>query len=349
MGITLFDSKALEKHIVDLQIRELSTFIESKFQETFNEEQKVMRTTGAKDTHIHCVFLLLDPSRLDGNIAISSSPLSQTPNGSLAPTARVIGGLDEDLDVAVINALQGKTTVIPVISKADTITTAHMAHLKRTMLENFKTIGFNPIQPLDLDAESDTETEDTNLNAADDGDDGTASVLGDTSVTTEAVKQSEDSEIIEGPVKNGIEAMKATDSEALFLPLSIMSPDVHEAEAIGRGFAWGFADPYNPEHCDFIKLKDIIFDEWEVELRSTSRVLWYETWRTNRLKKRGSPSNVARKVSNATVNGIAMSKARSTSGSVSISGGGSRVVSSSTIGVTIDTPPASPETTHVAH
>lgn len=63
IGLTLWDSQGLEKNVVDLQCRELAGFVESKFEETFAEEQKVMRTPGVKDTHIHCVLLVLDPVR----------------------------------------------------------------------------------------------------------------------------------------------------------------------------------------------------------------------------------------------------------------------------------------------
>lgn len=38
VGLTLWDSAGLEKSIVDLQLREMTTFIESKFEETFAEE-----------------------------------------------------------------------------------------------------------------------------------------------------------------------------------------------------------------------------------------------------------------------------------------------------------------------
>ncbi|QSS64075.1 septin, cell division protein Sep4a [Histoplasma capsulatum] len=57
---------------------------------------------------------------------------------------------------------------------------------------------------------------------------------------------------------------------------------------IGRKFPWGFADPYNPEHCDFIKLKDTVFGEWRGELREASREVWYERWRTSRLNNNGN-------------------------------------------------------------
>jgi hypothetical protein len=74
--------------------------------------------------------------------------------------------------------------------------------------------------------------------------------------------------------------------EKPFLPLSIISPDSYEPGIVGRRFPWGFADPYNQEHCDFVRLKDAVFTEWRGELREASREVWYEGWRTSRLKKR---------------------------------------------------------------
>ncbi|KAK5693301.1 hypothetical protein LTS12_028680, partial [Elasticomyces elasticus] len=85
--------------------------------------------------------------------------------------------------------------------------------------------------------------------------------------------------------KSGFEAV------AQNLPFAILSPDPHtlasDDEPIGRRFAWGFADPYNPEHCDFVKLKNSVFSDWRSELREASRVIWYENWRTSLLNHNG--------------------------------------------------------------
>src|SRR5699024_411285 len=63
------------------------------------------------------------------------------------------------------------------------------------------------------------------------------------------------------------------------LPFAILSPDPHALESgdepVGRKFPWGFADPYNPEHCDFGRLKESVFSDWRSELREASRVIWY--------------------------------------------------------------------------
>src|SRR5215471_21206402 len=95
VGLTLWDSQGLDRNVVDLQLREITSFLESKFEETFNEEMKVIRAPGVRDTHIHCAFLILDPARLDANIAAAQK--------AAKPSAvRVVGGLDEDLDLQVL-------------------------------------------------------------------------------------------------------------------------------------------------------------------------------------------------------------------------------------------------------
>ncbi|KAK2673600.1 hypothetical protein RAB80_011143 [Fusarium oxysporum f. sp. vasinfectum] len=247
VGLTIWDSEGLEKNVVDLQLREMSAFLESKFEETFAEEMKVVRSPGVQDTHIHATFLVLDPSRLDRNIASARNPaINGQQNGHLG--ARVLGSLDEDLDLQVLRTLQGKTTVIPVIAKADTITTKHMNVLKRSEF------------PLQGHRESPAASPSSKR------------------LSTSSIRR-----------HKAQEEAKEKEDEIPFLPLSIISPDLYEPGVIGRQFPWGFADPYNEEHCDFQRLKEAVFSEWRAELREASREQWYEGWRTNRLKQRDVP------------------------------------------------------------
>jgi len=80
--------------------------------------------------------------------------------------------------------------------------------------------------------------------------------------------------------------------ETPYLPLSILSPDSYSLNPgdgpVGRKFPWGFADPHNAEHCDFVKLKETVFSEWRAELREASREIFYERWRTSRLNRHGA-------------------------------------------------------------
>lgn len=284
IGLTLWDSEGLEKNVVDLQLREINSFLESKFEETFAEEMKVVRSPGVQDTHIHATFLVLDPSRLDRNVAVGRN-MAGLQNGRTTPHLRVFGCLDEDLDMQVLRLLQGKTTVIPVISKADTVTTKHMNVLKRTVWDTFQKSNLDPLAALGLDEDASSvsssrieeEEEAPEVQApADDAADAPGSETNGKSSPSGSRPHSSQS-----LAKRNDEA-----NETPFLPLSIISPDLYEEGVVGRQFPWGFADPYNPEHCDFERLKEVVFSEWRSELREASREQWYEGWRTSRLKHR---------------------------------------------------------------
>lgn len=296
--------------MVDLQLREMSSFLESKFEETFTEEMKVIRAPGVQDTHIHCAFLILDPARLDRNVAIGKAAASNGngANGKYAPEPRIIGSLDEDLDLQVLRTLQGKTTVVPVISKADTITTAHMAYLKKTVSDSLRRANVDPLEALgleDIDADSgrDSSRIDEGDENAEDAEEAAGSDKPKTSgelpvqSMTESVSASvsaspHSKRLSSGSIRmhrraNSVEnEVPGSPGETPYLPLSIISPDIYEPGVIGRKFPWGFADPMNEEHCDFTRLKEAVFSEWRGELREASRELWYEGWRTSRLKRR---------------------------------------------------------------
>lgn len=297
MGLTLWDSEGLEKNVVDLQLREMSTFLEGKFEETFTEEMKVVRSPGARDTHIHAVFLILDPARLDRNIAAAKAAGSngKQSSGKHYPHARILGGLDEDLDLQVLRTLQGKTTVIPIISKADTITTKHMNVLKRTVADSLKKANLDPLEALGLDDEEESSKiieEDEDEDEDEESEDSEA--LSEDAAEQDLPIQGQDSprkhnkRHSSGSVRRHKAAEEtANEDEAPFLPMSILSPDIYEPGVMGREFPWGFADPYNEEHCDFVRLKESVFSEWRGELRELSREQWYEGWRTSRLKQTG--------------------------------------------------------------
>lgn len=311
VGVTLWDSEGLEKNIVDFQLPIITSFLESKFEDTFSEEQKVVRAPGVKDTHIHCVFLILDPARLDTNI----TEARKKSNGARVGSG-IFGGLDENLDLNVLRELQSKTTVIPVISKADTITGAHMRHLKKTVWDTIKRAKLDPLEALNLDLDDDEdpdrlderdEDEYAQSSESDDKPDVLNKILErSSSEAARSIASSDSSSKSQSPPTSPPSARKShsrkpsaisaaiqsEDSETPFLPLSIISPDPYEPEVVGRRFPWGFADPYNPEHCDFVRLRESVFSEWRAELRETSREQWYEGWRTQRLEKGNSRRRV---------------------------------------------------------
>lgn len=295
IGLTLWDSEGLEKNLVDLQLREMSSFLQSKFEDTFAEEMKVVRSPGVQDTHIHAAFLVLDPAHLDRNIAAGRklSNFHQNGNGNGHSHARVAGALDEDVDMPLLRLLQGKTTVIPVISKADTVTTKHMNVLKKTVWDSLKKSNMDPLEPLGLDDEDGNSVSSDRIDEKEENENGYAATESDEDKVEELRRPSAPSSpngkrlsiqsIRRHQDENGVE------DETPFLPLSIISPDLYEPGVVGRQFPWGFADPYDEKHCDFTRLKEAVFSEWRADLRLASREQWYEGWRTDKLKQKDLP------------------------------------------------------------
>ena len=261
VGVTLWDSPSLEKNVVDLQLREIGSFIQSKFEETFSEETKVFRTPGVQDTHIHCVFMILDPVRLDANLAASKPSKDRDANRQKqATTSNVIGALDGDFDLQVLRSLRGKTFVIPIISKADTVTTDHMAFLKRTVHEGLQKTGLDPLEILDLGDDQDSDDDnrfderdededDANNQIHDQHPDRDASRTGGSAHTSDSetlpqdrlspspvpMRQSGNFQSSHNANKGNNLAMSApsssTDRPLPILPYSILSPDSHSLKA----------------------------------------------------------------------------------------------------------------------
>ena len=296
VGLTLWDSQGLDKGVVDLQLREISNFVESKFDDTFAEEVKVIRSHGVQDTHIHCVLLILDPSRLNQNLAVAQQgPGNGGVNGRISKPPTIVGALDADFDVQVLRTLQGKTVVVPVISKADTVTTTHMAFLKKKVWESLKRSGLDPLEALNVDDDISDKIEEEEEEEPEKNSDS------DSPPASPATAHTEDSDTVpeaatsnmKRPIAHKREPSNLSMSNSMmdngYLPLSILSPDEYPLDShhgpIGRHFPWGFADPFNAEHCDFVKLKDAVFGEWRSELREASRERFYEAWRTNRLNR----------------------------------------------------------------
>lgn len=295
VGLTLWDSQGLERDIIDLQLREITAFLESKFEDTLAEEMKVIRSPGVRDTHIHCVFLIIDPVRLDAN----TTAMQTAANGvstKFSESGHIVGVLDEGLDLQVLHTIMGKTTVVPVISKADTITTAHMAYLKKAVWDSLKQANIDPLEALSLDdLEDDSSYDSTDRfdEREEDESEARSTAEGDSAIAhipeSDAPAADDENPTPTSLSGQGQMSKKSNLTDAPPLPLSILSPDPYSLESktgpIGRHFPWGFADPYNPEHCDFLKLKDSVFKEWRSDLREASREVWYERWRTSRLNR----------------------------------------------------------------
>ncbi|TPX57807.1 hypothetical protein PhCBS80983_g03602 [Powellomyces hirtus] len=66
----------------------------------------------------------------------------------------------------------------------------------------------------------------------------------------------------------------------LIAPLPKAEP---KPRILGRRYPWGMVEVENPEHCDFLQVKETLFITHAHELKLLTRDLYYEQWRTDRL------------------------------------------------------------------
>lgn len=327
-GITIWDSEGLIPSMIDLQLRDIVTFLESKFEETYDEEVKLARDPGVRDTQVHCVFLLLDPVRIELNMATSRQAMGKEED--YRKEAAQVGGLDAKFDLQALRMLCEKTTVIPVVTKADTVTVAQMSYLKRAVWESIRANGLDPFDIINRNSPDNNNNNNNNTSSQSwpssscssggnsecrnyygDNDDDAHEMMANkaekekhslsinnangkmsrTTKTSEAGGGTLSDRIYEPTTTTTTSDMTTPTS---ILPLSIISPDtMYHQGFYGRDFPWGSAQTDNPLHCDFSKLTELVFVEWRDEMREASRVFWYERWRTARLDRWNNNKNAS--------------------------------------------------------
>jgi septin 7 len=55
----------------------------------------------------------------------------------------------------------------------------------------------------------------------------------------------------------------------------------------GRAYPWGVAEVDNEDHCDFVKLRQMLIRTYMEELKEHTHTVLYENWRSDKLKSLG--------------------------------------------------------------
>ncbi|KAH7104265.1 Septin-domain-containing protein, partial [Auriculariales sp. MPI-PUGE-AT-0066] len=64
--------------------------------------------------------------------------------------------------------------------------------------------------------------------------------------------------------------------------------DTPDGRAVrGRAYPWGVVEVDNEDHCDFVKLRQMLVRTYMEELREHTSLVLYENWRTNKLSEMG--------------------------------------------------------------
>ena len=65
----------------------------------------------------------------------------------------------------------------------------------------------------------------------------------------------------------------------------VVAPDGSHVR--GRSYPWGVIEVDNEEHCDFVKLRQMLVRTYMEELREYTNDVLYENWRTEKLLSMG--------------------------------------------------------------
>lgn len=59
----------------------------------------------------------------------------------------------------------------------------------------------------------------------------------------------------------------------------------------GRAYPWGVIEVDNEDHCDFVKLRQMLVRTYMEELREHTNTYLYENWRSEKLLNMGMPQD----------------------------------------------------------
>lgn len=65
----------------------------------------------------------------------------------------------------------------------------------------------------------------------------------------------------------------------------VVTPGGHHVR--GRSYPWGVIEVDNEDHCDFVKLRQMLVRTYMEELREYTNDVLYENWRTEKLLSMG--------------------------------------------------------------
>jgi cell division control protein 11 len=223
ISLTLVDAPGFVKDNelrLDVQVTEALRYIESQFDLTLAEETKVKRNPKAVDSQIHACLYFIDNAN---------------------------NGLTEK-DIRILKRLTVRVNVIPIIAKADLLTTTQLANLKEAIKKNLKTHEIPVFAfPVDDDEEGEMEPELA------------AEIANAQSQVPFSIIAPEDATIKDPNTGNVIR---------------------------GRQYAWGIIDCLNPKHCDFVVLRNVLLSSHRKLFKDITTEVFYEQYRTERLMAR---------------------------------------------------------------
>jgi len=167
----------------------------------------------------------------------------------------------KQLDIEVMRRLHTKVNLIPIIAKADTLTDVEVLQFKQRVRGGFVFLHLSHYQFF-------------------------AQVLSDIAY--------HNIQIFQAPTYENEDEETIAEAEEIAgkIPFAVVGSDsfIETADGRtvrGRAYPWGIVEVDNEEHCDFVKLRQMLVRTYMEELREYTNDVLYENWRTEKLLSMG--------------------------------------------------------------
>jgi len=167
----------------------------------------------------------------------------------------------KQLDIEVMRRLHTKVNLIPIIAKADTLTDVEVLQFKQRVRDGFVFLHLSHDQSF-------------------------TQVLSDIAY--------HNIQIFQAPTYENEDEETIAEAEEIAgkIPFAVVGSDSFIETADGRTvrgrvYPWGIVEVDNEEHCDFVKLRQMLVRTYMEELREYTNDVLYENWRTEKLLSMG--------------------------------------------------------------
>lgn len=201
----------------------------------------------------------------------------------------------DEYDIRILSRLSQRVNVIPVIGKADTLTSAQRSRFKPTIIHDVYTTHKIPLYGLPEDDDDEDEEEEETKNAEKDGQED----KNDTSEEKENGQSDKkgknntlDDFLSQFNYEEEDEETQAFIDYLRLIPFAVIAyeddPETGEPVEIddikiGRDYGWVKIDCLSDQYSDFVALKTLLLSSHRRILQSETLERYYEQYRTERL------------------------------------------------------------------
>ncbi|KAI7873043.1 Septin-type guanine nucleotide-binding (G) domain-containing protein [Spinellus fusiger] len=245
--LRLIDTPGLHTgHAMENELNDLLKYIEHQFDLTLTEESKVKRNPKAVDSQIHACLYFIDPSK----------PQLDT------------------YDIQALTQLSKRVNVIPVISKADTLTLAQLRRLKPAILKSiYNQESTIPLYGIPEDEEVDDNNEDKENQKK-------ASSLSEFLDQFDYEEEEEETQSLLDYLRRIPFGLISYEEDPLTgKPLGTQDSSIK----IGRDYGWGTINCLSDKDCDLYSLVGILLHTHREMLKAETTERYYEQYRTEKL------------------------------------------------------------------